>query len=126
MLRTHVSDQFILNVLSEPFDCRRDGGRSSPACQAPSGITSHRASHLPAVLTYLLGEYPDPQSLTTAAGIRISSPAPLQLSAWIITFLSFIRSVYPPLVSATARVDVYAVGTFILGRIVINHVQYSL
>ena len=38
MLCTRVSDQYILNLVSEPFYFRRDGGRSSPACQAPSGI----------------------------------------------------------------------------------------
>ena len=83
-----------------------------------------KASHVPAVLTYLLGKYPYPQRLTTTARMlyiqfRASSTERVDRRLLVDRF-------YLPLVSATARMDVYAVGTFIFGRIVINHVQYPL
>src|SRR6266702_1332796 len=128
MLRTQVSDQNFLSVLSEPIYCRRDRRRSSPACQAPSGMARRKASPGPAVLTHPSGKYPHIQSLMTASiPQRSFTSAPLQLSAWVIAFSSFpFDRPNPPLTPATVRVDFSAVVAFILGRIVINHVQYPL
>lgn len=61
---------------------------------------------------------PDDRSRNTYTQFRASSTERVD---HYFLFFSFDRF-YVPLPPATARMDVYAVGTFILGRIVINHV----
>ncbi|KAH9038811.1 hypothetical protein EDB85DRAFT_392531 [Lactarius pseudohatsudake] len=102
----------ILSVLSEPINCRRDGGRSIPACQASSG------------------QYPHIQSLMMTASIpkhihSLASSTERMDPRFLVSVPSVQSS---PLTPATIRMDFEfsAVVAFILRRIVSNHVQYPL